>query len=146
MDSVELLKTESGARLKKLSLTPQQIEGPFYPAEGLVAAGTDLTQLKNSDQIAKGQIIVIEGRVTDQFGQAVGGALVEIWQACHTGRYHHPADPNPAELDPHFQYWGQSVTDADGHYRFRTIIPGEYPAEEDWKRPPHIHFKISKKN
>jgi protocatechuate 3,4-dioxygenase beta subunit len=71
--------------------------------------------------------------------------MVEIWQACQTGRYSHPGDDdNPAPLDPNFQYWGIAITDADGKYDFKTIVPGHYPAGEKWIRPPHIHFKVHK--
>ena len=37
------------------------------------------------------------------------------------------------------------MTDENGQYRFRTIIPGAYQADVDWMRPPHIHFKVSKR-
>ena len=36
------------------------------------------------------------------------------------------------------------MTDTQGRYRFRTIIPGAYQASGDWKRPPHVHFKVSR--
>jgi protocatechuate 3,4-dioxygenase beta subunit len=47
-------------------------------------------------------------------------------------------------LIPIFSTGGKAVTDKDGNYRFRTIVPGAYPADDTWMRPPHIHFKISK--
>ena len=62
---------------------------------------------------------------------------------CHTGKYNHPSDPNPAKLDPNFQYWGQTTTNEKGEYFFKTIIPGAYPATNTWTRPPHIHFKVN---
>ncbi len=74
-----------------------------------------------------------------------GRSLSGIWQACETGKYDHPNDPNTAAVDPNFQYWGQAVTNAEGRYRFKTVIPGAYPASEDWMRPPHIHFKVHKR-
>jgi protocatechuate 3,4-dioxygenase, beta subunit len=94
--------------------------------------------------MAKGQVVIIEGVVTDQHCQPVKSVLVEIWQACHTGKYNHSSDPNPAALDPDFQYWGKAMTNEKGEYRFRTIVPGAYPADQDWVRPPHVHYKISK--
>src|SRR2546430_3692171 len=54
--------------------------------------------------------------------------LVEIWQASASGRYTHPDDRNnAAPLDPNFQGWGKAVTDQEGHYLFKTILPGQYP-------------------
>ncbi|MES2801690.1 MAG: protocatechuate 3,4-dioxygenase [Bdellovibrionota bacterium] len=124
-------------------LTPKQVEGPFYPIVDQLDKDSDLINLKGSSHQAIGEVVIIEGLVTDQNCVPVKNALVEIWQACHTGKYNHAADPNPAELDPNFQYWGKAITDEKGFYRFRTIIPGAYPADTDWERPPHIHFKIS---
>jgi protocatechuate 3,4-dioxygenase, beta subunit len=74
----------------------------------------------------------------------IANANVEIWQACESGRYNNPRDPNPAPLDPNFQYWGETYTSEEGEYIFKTIIPGEYPAAEGWVRPPHIHFRVAK--
>lgn len=124
-------------------LTPKQVEGPFYPIVDQVDKDADLIYIKGSAAQAIGEVVIVEGYVTDQNCVPVKNALVEIWQACHTGKYNHQADPNPAELDPNFQYWGKAVTDEKGFYRFRTIIPGAYPADTGWDRPPHIHFKIS---
>lgn len=124
--------------------TPPQIEGPFYPVVDQLDKDADLVTVSGANKSAQGEVVIVEGVLTDQSCQVVAGALVEIWQACHTGRYNHPADPNTAELDPDFQYWGKAVTDKDGKYTFRTIIPGAYPADTDWIRPPHIHFKVAK--
>lgn len=44
--------------------------------------------------------------------------------------------------DEHFQYWGKATTDLNGHFLFKTILPGFYPATDDWYRPPHLHFSI----
>ena len=41
-------------------------------------------------------------------------------------------------LDENFQGYGQTLTDATGDYRFRTIRPVPYPG-----RTPHIHFAVS---
>lgn len=70
---------------------------------------------------------------------------VDVWQANAAGRYSHPHDPNPAPLDPSFQGWAIVPSGKDGDFRFKTVIPGAYPAEDDWVRPPHIHFKLSKR-
>ncbi len=123
--------------------TPPQTEGPFYPVINQVDTDADLIEFKGAMAPPKGRVILIEGHVQDQFCKPVRGALVEIWQACHSGRYNHPSDTNTAELDPNFQYWGKSITTADGFYSFRTIVPGAYPAADDWIRPPHIHYKVS---
>ena len=61
------------------------------------------------------------------------------------GRYRHPHDKNPAPLDDNFQGWAVVPSGKDGGFRFKTIVPGTYPAAKDWMRPPHIHIKVSKR-
>lgn len=125
--------------------TPAQPEGPFYPAEHQLDEDSDLTFVSGHSEKAIGPVIYIQGVLTDQNCNPVDGAVVEIWQACASGKYNHPGDTeNPAPLDPHFQYWGRALTDQTGHYLLKTILPGSYPAGEGWIRPPHIHFKIHK--
>jgi protocatechuate 3,4-dioxygenase, beta subunit len=124
--------------------TPAQTEGPFYPIEDQLDKDSDLTFVNGKLGKAQGQVIYIGGTVMDENCQPVSGAVVEIWQACHTGRYNHPSDTNPADLDTNFQYWGQATTDGYGNYLFKTVLPGAYQASPDWMRPPHIHFKVHK--
>lgn len=125
-------------------LTPKQTKGPFYPIVDQVDKDADLIYVNGSQIQALGEVVIVEGIVTDQNCVPVKGALVEIWQACESGRYNHEADPNTAaSIDPNFQYWGKAITNEKGFYRFRTIVPGAYPADVGWDRPPHIHFKIT---
>ena len=126
-------------------LTPAQDEGPFYPEHEQLDEDNDLTWVKNFAQRALGQVIYVQGTVRDEECKPVQGALVEIWQACASGKYNHSADTNTAPLDPNFQYWGRAVTDAEGRYLFKTIVPGAYPNDPTWTRPPHIHYKVHKR-
>lgn len=126
-------------------LTPPQTEGPFYPIVDQADKDADLTRLGDSGAVAEGEIVNVEGRVLDAAGAPIANAVVDIWQANAAGRYAHEADPNPAPLDPKFQGWAIMKTDADGRYSFRTVRPGPYPAEADWWRPPHIHFKVARR-
>ncbi len=133
-----------GQSREMCGLTPAQTSGPFYPVKDQPDKDTDLTTVRGQTGTARGDVIFIQGIVTDQNCNPVPGALVEIWQACITGKYNHPNDPNPAPLDPNFQYWGRAVTDNSGRYLFKTIIPGAYPADTGWTRPPHVHYKVQK--
>lgn len=125
--------------------TPANPEGPFYPKHKQLDKDTDLTMIEGHTERAQGKVIRITGQVLDDNGQPVEGALVDIWQANANGRYHHEDDPNPAATDPNFQGWGMVKTDEKGRYAFTTIKPGAYPAEEGWTRPPHIHYKVSRR-
>ena len=125
--------------------TPPQTEGPFYPKEHQLDEDNDLTWVESRSKRAHGAVVYVQGQVTDDSCQPIERALVEIWQACASGRYNHPAEDNPAPLDVNFQYWGRCVSDANGRYVFKTIIPGAYAGDPNWIRPPHIHFTISKR-
>jgi protocatechuate 3,4-dioxygenase beta subunit len=125
-------------------LTPPQTPGPFYPGESQFHSDNDLTLIPGHSIRAEGQVIYVKGKVVDANCNPIEYANVEIWQACASGKYNNPRDPNKAPLDPHFKYWAETFTDSKGEYWFKTILPGEYPADEDWIRPPHIHFKITR--
>ncbi len=135
-----LAQAQEACKLK----TPAQPKGPFYPVADQIDKDADLTQIQGTNRVAQGQVIVVEGVVAGVDCKPIENVFVEIWQACASGRYDHPGDPNTAALDPDFQYWGIVKTNAKGEYSFKTILPGAYPADTDWIRPPHIHFKVHK--
>ena len=125
--------------------TPTEAEGPFYPVVAQKDQDFDLTMIKGHDKPALGEAIFITGEVIDTEGNPVEDATVDLWQANAAGRYSHPHDPNPAPLDKNFQGWAIVQTNKDGEFKFKTVLPGAYPASRDWTRPPHIHFKITKR-
>jgi protocatechuate 3,4-dioxygenase beta subunit len=118
--------------------TPSQTAGPFYPREFPADGDNDLAAVQGRSGVAKGELLLLGGTVTDTSGRPLALARVEIWQCNAFGRYHHPGDRSSAPLDPDFQGWGAFVTAGDGGYRFRTIRPVPYPG-----RTPHIHFRVS---
>lgn len=123
--------------------TPRQTEGPFFPVRDQPDKDADMTRVAGRKESAQGDVVRLTGRVLDQDGQPVANALVDAWQANAHGRYSHEADPNPAPLDPNFQGWARLRTDQAGRFALTTIVPGAYPAQADWWRPPHIHFKVA---
>lgn len=127
---------------KRFSITPDEIEGPFYPVTRLNDQDYDLTHIHGRSESARGEHILITGSVRDIQGRPVKQARLDIWQANAAGRYRHPYDPNPAPIDPNFQGSAIIMTGTDGMFQFKTVMPGAYPAEKNWIRPPHIHFKV----
>ena len=124
------------------TLTPFQIDGPFYPL-AIQDYDWDLTSVSGGTGRAEGQVIEVTGQVLDARCQPIPGCVLEVWQANVRGRYSHPGDQlTERPLDPNFQGYARIATDKEGRYRFLTIIPGSYPAIGDWVRPPHIHFKV----
>ena len=130
---------------RPLAPQPEELHdlaGPVFGEDALEPNDADLTRQHEGEPL--GERIVVTGRVLDEDGRAVRGALVEIWQANAAGRYRHEVDRHPAPLDPNFSGAGRCLTDADGGYRFTTIKPGSYPwgnHENAW-RPAHIHFSL----
>ena len=122
--------------------TNEQILGPFYPVRLPADQDADLTIIAGKDARALGQVLYVSGRVTNVRGEPVVNAELEIWQANAAGRYNHPADQNPAPIDPNFEGYAKIRTGPDGSYRIKTVKPGAYPAAPGWTRPPHIHFDV----
>ncbi len=114
--------------------TPSQTEGPFYPVVLPDDRDADLL-VQGARRYTRGEPAWLEGSLTDTAGQPLRGAVVEIWQCDHAGRYHHPGDGGRADAD--FQGFGRMQVGADGGYRFRTIKPVPYTG-----RTPHIHLKV----
>ena len=117
--------------------TPAQGEGPYYPVEKLADQDNDLTVLAGATGSPAGEIVEFDGKIYDANGWPIEGLTVEIWQTDSEGVYLHPGDPQTAQRDQNFQFYGESVTTGDGSYSFRTILPGQYEP-----RPRHIHLKI----
>lgn len=122
--------------------TLSELTGPVYPDGRIGELDNDLTRQHAGEPL--GERIVVEGRVLDEDGHPVPNTLVEVWQANAAGRYAHAVDTHNAPLDPNFSGAGRTVTDAEGRYRFVSIIPGHYPWLNHlnaW-RPAHIHFSL----
>jgi protocatechuate 3,4-dioxygenase, beta subunit len=123
--------------LAELLATPAQMAGPFYPVTLPLDRDNDLVSVAGRSGRAKGTILDLAGRVLDTGGNPVAGVRIEIWQVNGFGRYHHPGDDSDLPIDPDFQGFGETVSDASGGYRFRTVKPVAYPG-----RAPHIHFAL----
>lgn len=128
----------------QLQPTPHTGEGPFYPIDDSLPADADLTTVPGAAGEPAGRRLEIEGTVRNADGQPVSGARLVIWQTDAHGKYSHPSEQRstasgvPIPVDPNFQYWGKTLTDEEGRYRFRTIVPGSYG-----RRPAHVHFRIT---
>ncbi|MEO0999623.1 MAG: protocatechuate 3,4-dioxygenase subunit beta [Pseudomonadota bacterium] len=138
--------TRAPARaLISLPTTLSEETGPVFGHGMLGPKDNDLlTNFAPEGESAIGPRIVVQGRVTEEGGRPVAGALLEVWQANAGGRYRHRNEGYVAPLDPNFGGCGRTITDAEGRYEFRTVQPGPYPwpnGPNDW-RPAHIHFSI----
>ncbi|WP_414664676.1 dioxygenase family protein [Horticoccus sp. 23ND18S-11] len=125
--------------------TAEVTEGPFYPFNSTNTLPTitpanrdnDMTRVTGAATPARGLPFLLSGVVRDPAGAPVAGVKVELWQTDEGGVYYHSGDNNAAKRDPAFQHYGESVTDQNGRYSFRTIKPGLYTG-----RIRHFHFKV----
>jgi protocatechuate 3,4-dioxygenase beta subunit len=125
--------------------TLSELTGPVFGHAMLGELDNDLIHnFAKAGESAIGERIIVHGRVLDERGRGVPGALLEFWQANAGGRYRHKKDGYLAPLDPNFGGCGRTITGEDGSYAFRTVRPGPYPwpnGPNDW-RPAHIHFSL----
>ncbi len=86
---------------------------------------------------AFGEIIFVQGVLSDSFNLPISGAVVEIWQTNAAAKYHTLLEPGSEYIDRYFNMSGRTVTDNLGNYHFITIMPGSNPG-----RAPHINMNI----
>ncbi len=79
--------------------------GPVF-GHGLLRPTDNELTAQHADQ-PLGERILVHGRVLDENGRPVRGALVEVWQANAAGRYRHKVDQHDAPLDPNFSGAGR---------------------------------------
>ena len=69
-----------------------------------------------------GERIRIEGRVLDGDRKHIEDALIELWQAASSGRYHHPADDRiDIPLDPNLDAQHRAARCRDCCKRLYTL-------------------------
>lgn len=129
--------------------TPRTIEGPLYVAGAPLCEGE--TRMDDGSEDGVATTLFIEGQVVDMQGKPVVGAIVDLWQANTKGNYSYFDKSQSA-----YNLRWRIVTDADGRYRARSIVPSGYgcnpqgPTQEcldllgrHGQRPAHIHYFIS---
>jgi len=99
-----------------------------------------------------GERMFVQSRVTDLKGKPLAGAAVDVWHADDDG-YYDSQRPDYETQGPSSR--ARFITDADGRFFFRTILPCSYPIPTDGPvgemilqvrrhayRPAHIHFLV----
>ena len=126
--------------------TPRTIEGPLYITDAPLVKG----EARLDQDPEEGEVLFVEGQVRGPDGKPVPGAIVDVWHANTKGGY--------SFFDPSQSPWNlrrRIETDAEGRYRFRTIMPSGYGCPPDGptqqlltaigrhgRRPAHIHFFV----
>lgn len=126
------------AATRALAPTPTTGDGPFYPSRLPADIDSDLVKIEGAVREAGGDILRLAGTVLDGKGQPIAGARVEIWQ-CDVNGVYLESGSYGGRRDSGFQGFGHAIADAEGRFRFRTIVPVPYTG-----RTPHIHVKVLK--
>jgi protocatechuate 3,4-dioxygenase beta subunit len=100
--------------------TPSETEGPFFKPRS-----PERADLREPGM--KGRPIELAGYVLTRNCKPLAHALVDLWHADDNGEYDNSG----------FRLRGHQFTDAEGRYRFRTIVPALYPG-----RTRHFHVKV----
>jgi hydroxyquinol 1,2-dioxygenase len=130
--------------------TETTVLGPFYVGEHKVAPhGTDISARLD------GERMFVQSRVTDLAGKPLADVPVDVWHADDDGFYDSQR-PSYATDGPSSR--ARFITDADGRFNFRTIVPCSYPIPTDGPvgqmitetnrhpmRPAHVHFLVNAK-
>jgi catechol 1,2-dioxygenase len=127
--------------------TPRTIEGPLYIAGAPLSKG----EARLDDGNEEGEVLFMDGQVRDVNGEPVAGAIVDVWHANPLGGYSF-FDPS----QPKYNLRRRIETDAEGRYRFRSILPAGYACPPEGptqqllnqlgrhgRRPAHIHFFVT---
>ena len=116
--------------------------GPFFPRTFFREGDNDLRRrAPDLPATELGEPILLRGQVLEQGGAPCVNAVLEAWQADAGGRFRHPLDPNWRDADPDFLGWGRAWTDAQGWYKFRTVMPGGYQ-DATGRRAPHVNLAV----
>lgn len=127
--------------------TPRTIEGPLF------VAGAPLFQhhARLDDGSQDGERLAVTGIVRDLDGGIVADAIVDVWHADTRGMYSHFDRSQSA-----YNLRRRIAVDADGRYRFDTVMPSGYSCPPDGPtrrlldllgrhdhRPAHIHYMVT---
>jgi catechol 1,2-dioxygenase len=132
---------------KPSGATETTVLGPFHVADAPIYEMGDSINLEG-----KGEPLLVTGRVIDETGKPIEGAVLDVWQANSEGYY----DVQQKDVQPDNNLRGRLITGADGRYWFRSSKPLFYPIPHDGPvgellrnlgrhpyRPAHIHFIVS---
>jgi catechol 1,2-dioxygenase len=146
---LDVLQDAKDAQAGLTGGTPRTIEGPLYVAGAPVVEGE--ARMDDGSELDQATVMFLDGVVTDTQGQPVAGAVVDLWHANTKGNYSY-FDKSQSD----YNLRRRIVTDSQGRYRARSIVPCGYGCAPDGptqecldllgrhgQRPAHIHFFIS---
>jgi protocatechuate 3,4-dioxygenase beta subunit len=117
----------------ELTVTRSQTEGPYW-----LPGSPERKNVREAG--IPGEPLTFVGKVVNIRGKPIDGAWIDFWQADGEGTYDIFG----------YKLRGHQLTDAQGRFEHRTVIPGEYDApltNADGEtrmvyRTGHIHVKV----
>ena len=145
---LEAVVDENTARAAAPGTTDSNVEGPFFVAGAPeLGAGPVILPMRPDET---GDPLIFSGTVRATDGRAVGGAVLDLWQADAGGLY--------SRFAPGLPEWnlrGRVSTDAGGAFTVRTVVPAPYDIPSvphlarvlgllglEPHRPAHIHARL----
>lgn len=125
------------------------IQGPYFVPDAPHVDGA----LAIEDSAKDEPKMLMRGKITDQSGAPVAGAVIDVWHSTPQGTY--SGIEKHGDLDKKY-YRGKITTDAQGRYECRSILPTayqipnkgptgmlleEYMGGHSW-RPAHVHYWV----
>jgi catechol 1,2-dioxygenase len=128
--------------------TASDVEGPMYTVEPPFRNKIyeEYEGISSDDDV-----LLVRGRVASTTGEALPGAVIDVWQTGPSGGY-----DVWDERQPEGNFRGRIRAEEDGAYELQTMLPKPYTVPTDgpvgryleaigqhpW-RPAHIHFKVT---
>ena len=119
------------------ALTPSQTVGPFHHIELPRPGGGHLVAPGSA-----GAIRIVGPRRGRRRRSRCDDALIEVWQADPSGRFHDPTDDRDLPLRAGFTGFGRVATGADGSYELWTLKPGPVPGPGGRTQAPHLLLSL----
>lgn len=145
---MDLRMDEAEAKAGITGGTPRTIEGPLYVPGSPESVG--YAELETEPEVG-GERLYMQGQVLDEDGKPVPNAKVEVWHCNLRGMYSMFDTSQPP-----FNLRRAIITDENGRYRFKSILPVGYSCPpggatdqmlkaigRHGSRPAHIHFFVS---
>lgn len=127
--------------------TESTVLGPFY-VDGAPELEYGASIIK---QEYDGEVSLVTGKVTDNDGNPIANAQLDVWQTAGNGKY----DVQDPDM-PEYNMRGKFRSDTDGNYAFVTEKPLSYAVPTDATvgkllnasgrhamRPAHVHMIVS---
>ena len=90
-----------------------------------------------TDEYEPGEPLVIKGHVLDaETNAGIPNAKIFLYQADTDGEY----NPKDNQDESTARISGLLISDQEGKFAFKTILPGEYPNQPEGNRHIHIHY------